>query len=166
MSTGMLNKFKSWVTGDPFEDDIYAMEEDFEFSDANRYAPMGEPAHEPRREPAPRKEAQRNLRVVGQPQPASSSQVVVIEPQGFEEALDIVEHLRSKKSIILNLHLLDTAQSQRVVDFLAGATHALDGHQHRIGDGVFLFTPNHVMITADAGAKNLSLADSYWGATR
>ena len=77
-------------------------------------------------------------------------QVMVIEPRAFEEALEIIEHLRQKKSVLLNLHLLDTSQSQRVVDFLSGATHAIEGNQQRIGDGVFMFTPSNVMITSES----------------
>ena len=84
--------------------------------------------------------------------------------RAFEEALEIIEHLRSKRSVILNLHLLDTAQSQRVVDFLSGATHAIDGHQQRIGDGVFIFTPNNVSIRSDAEQPDAGVAiqDAFW----
>ena len=68
----------------------------------------------------------------------------------FEEALEIVEHLRAKRATILNLHMLDMAQSQRVVDFLSGATHAIDGQQQRIGDGVFIFTPMNFEVASYA----------------
>jgi cell division inhibitor SepF len=74
---------------------------------------------------------------------------MVIEPRSFEESLEIVNSLRQKKSVILNLHLLDREQSQRIVDFLSGATHAIDGNQQKIGEGVFIFTPNNVAISAE-----------------
>jgi cell division inhibitor SepF len=92
-----------------------------------------------------------------------TAHVMVIEPKAFEEALDIVEHLRARKSVILNLHLLDTSQSQRVVDFLSGATHAIDGHQQRIGDGVFIFTPSNVDITTDKVLSTGFSTEGYWG---
>jgi len=76
-----------------------------------------------------------------------------------------VSHLKARKAAILNLHLLDTNQSQRVVDFLSGATHAIEGHQQRIGEGVFIFTPNNVAIASELGeevADGLSLSQAYW----
>ncbi|MDX2084367.1 MAG: cell division protein SepF [Candidatus Melainabacteria bacterium] len=158
MSNGLVSKLKTWVTGDPFEDDIYGEEEEFDYratSPVRPVAPVEQPVAEPRKE-------KRNLKVLGHPS-AQTAQVVVIEPRAFEEALEIIDHLRSRKAIILNLHLLDNAQSQRVVDFLSGATHAIDGNQQRIGDGVFIFTPSNVVISTDTQAKSdMSLSDAYW----
>jgi cell division inhibitor SepF len=151
MNTGLLTKLKNWVSGDPFEEDVYASEEDFD------YRTPREPEAELMDDA---KKARKNLRVVDHPT-SLKTQVVVLEPRAFEESLEIIEHLRLKKSVILNLHLLDTAQSQRVVDFLSGATHAIDGNQQRIGDGVFIFTPNNVSIRSEA-EKGVAIEDAYW----
>ena len=75
-----------------------------------------------------------------------SSEVVVIEPRSFDEALAILDNLRSRKAVILNLMGLAPDQSQRLVDFVSGACHALDGHQEKIGESIFLFTPSNVVI--------------------
>jgi cell division inhibitor SepF len=152
MNNGLLTKIKNWVSGDPFEDEAYGMEEDYEFRN-NRPEQEVETLDES-------KKTRKALRVVDHPT-SQKTQVVVIEPRAFEEALEIIEHLRAKKSVILNLHLLDTAQSQRVVDFLSGATHAIDGNQQRIGDGVFIFTPNNVSIRSEA-EKTMAIEDAYW----
>ena len=173
MSNGMISKLKSWVTGDPFEEDVYGMDDEFEYGPGSTVR-SPQPHHVPiehHDEPAPRPKRGANLKVLGHPNAAtqSSNQVVVIEPHAFEEALEIVEHLRARKSIILNLHLLDTSQSQRVVDFLSGATHALDGNQHRIGDGVFIFTPSNIVITSESQKALMetpepsAVNESYWG---
>ena len=54
-----------------------------------------------------------------------------------------------------------------VVDFLSGATSALEGHQQKIGSGVFLFTPNSMHIATQGGVDQpLSLADAYWNTPR
>jgi cell division inhibitor SepF len=153
MNNGLLTKLKNWVSGDPFEDDTYGMEEDYDFRNSNRVEQESELMEDP-------KKTRKALRVVDHPT-SQKTQVVVIEPRAFEEALEIIEHLRTKKSVILNLHLLDTAQSQRVVDFLSGATHAIDGNQQRIGDGVFIFTPNNVSIRSEA-EKSMAIEDAYW----
>lgn len=153
MNNGLVGKIKSWVSGDPFEDEIYTMEDEFE-TENRLFRPV---RREMDLQPEPKKKA--SLKLLENS--SATSHVVVIEPRAFEEALEIIEHLRMKKSVILNLHLLDNAQSQRVVDFLSGATHAIDGHQQRIGDGVFLFTPNNVTITSEA-EKGMTLSDAFW----
>lgn len=155
MSNGLVNRIKNWVAGDPFEDDVYAMEDEYETEGRLFRAPRidSEPVI------TETKKSKTNLKLVNAN--ANLSQVVVIEPRAFEEALEIIEHLRIKKSVILNLHLLDTAQSQRVVDFLSGATHAIDGNQQRIGDGVFIFTPSNVVITSES-EKGMALNDAFW----
>lgn len=87
----------------------------------------------------------RNL--VGLPS-ATPSEMVVLEPRSFDDALGILENLRSRRAVILNLQGLTSEQSQRLVDFVSGACHALDGHQERIGEAIFLFTPSNVKINA------------------
>lgn len=160
MNNGLVSKIKSWVAGDPFEDDVYNLEDEFE-SESRMYRA---PRREVDAQPDPKK-GKGNLKLLDHPNNSQMSQVVVIEPRAFEESLEIIEHLRTKKSVILNLHLLDNAQSQRVVDFLSGATHAIDGNQQRIGDGVFIFTPNNVVITSEA-EKSLALSDAFWNHSR
>lgn len=152
MNNGLVNRIKNWVAGDPFEDDVYNVEEDYEVE--NRLFRQNRREQEPVQEV---KKQKNNLKLVDHPN-SQMAQVVVIEPRAFEESLEIIEHLRAKKSVILNLHLLDNAQSQRVVDFLSGATHAIDGNQQRIGDGVFIFTPSNVVISSDNDKEQLGLA--------
>jgi len=100
-------------------------------------------------------------KVVDHPSAAAASEVLVIEPRQFEESVEIVEHLRTRKSVLLNLHMLDNEQSQRVVDFLSGACHAIDGHQQRIGDGVFLFAPASVVISSESTSSK-AIKDAFW----
>jgi len=106
-----------------------------------------------------------NINVMENPTITSQSEVVVIEPRSFDEALDIVEELRCRKSIVLNLQYLDAEQSQRVVDFLSGATHALDGHQQRVGQGVFIFAPSNFTLNSESNEAR-ALKDAFWGRSR
>lgn len=92
---------------------------------------------------------------------SAQSEVTVIEPRAFDEALDIVEQLKLRKSVVLNLQYLDSDDSQRVVDFLAGATHALEGHQQRVGQGVFIFAPNNFILNAESNEAR-ALKDAFW----
>jgi cell division inhibitor SepF len=95
----------------------------------------------------------------------SQSEVVVIEPRSFDEALEIIEQLRCRRSVVLNLQYLDAEQSQRVVDFLSGATHALDGHQQRVGQGVFIFAPSNFVLNSDSNEAR-ALKDAFWNRTQ
>jgi FtsZ-interacting cell division protein YlmF len=106
-----------------------------------------------------------NNKVLEHPNAQPNSEVMVIEPRTFNEAMDIVEQLRGRKSVLLNLHLLDNETSQRIVDFLSGATHAIDGHQQRIGDGVFLFAPSTVVISAESSSSK-AIRDVFWNKTQ
>ena len=88
-------------------------------------------------------------------------EVMVCEPRSYEDSIGIVKHLKERKTIVLNLHLLDKEQALRIVDFLCGATHALSGSQQKIGDSVFIFTPVNVALSADS-QKSKFLRDALW----
>ncbi len=81
----------------------------------------------------------------------SATEVLVMEPQAFEEMPQVIQALRERKSVVLNLTMMDPAQAQRAVDFVAGATYTIDGHQERVGDSIFLFTPNCVQVSTQFG---------------
>jgi cell division inhibitor SepF len=90
--------------------------------------------------------------VIGMPGVSNGvSEVVVMEPRSFEEMPQAIQALRERKSVVLNLTIMDPDQAQRAVDFVAGGTYALDGHQERIGESIFLFTPNCVQVSTQSG---------------
>lgn len=93
--------------------------------------------------------------VIGMPGALNGmSEVVVLEPRTFEEMPQAIRALRERKSVVLNLTIMDPDQAQRAVDFVAGGTYALDGHQERIGESIFLFTPSCVQVRTQAGVVN------------
>lgn len=89
--------------------------------------------------------------VIGMPGAANGiSEVVVMEPRSFEEMPQAIQALRERKSVVLNLTIMDPDQAQRAVDFVAGGTYAIDGHQERIGESIFLFTPSCVQVSTQS----------------
>jgi len=93
--------------------------------------------------------------VIGMPGAANGlSQVMVLEPRSFEEMPQAIQALRERKSVVLNLTMMEPDQAQRAVDFVAGGTYALDGHQERIGDSIFLFAPSCVQVTSQSSVLN------------
>lgn len=98
--------------------------------------------------------------VIGMPGAINGmSEVVVMEPRTFEEMPQVIRALRERKSVVLNLTIMDPDQAQRAVDFVAGGTYAIDGHQERIGESIFLFTPNCVQVSTQAGNVLNQLGD-------
>ncbi len=90
--------------------------------------------------------------VIGMPGAINGiSEVLVLEPRTFEEMPQAIQALRERKSVVLNLTIMDPDQAQRAVDFVAGGTYALDGHQERIGESIFLFTPSCVQVSTQGG---------------
>lgn len=93
--------------------------------------------------------------VIGMPGATNGiSEVVVMEPRTFEEMPQAIRALRERKSVVLNLTIMDPDQAQRAVDFVAGGTYAIDGHQERIGESIFLFTPSCVQVSTQMGVGN------------
>ena len=86
--------------------------------------------------------------VIGMPGIATgNSEVNLMEPRSFDEMPTVIQALRERKTVILNLTMMDPDQAQRAVDFVAGGTFAIDGHQERVGESIFLFAPSCVSVT-------------------
>lgn len=75
--------------------------------------------------------------------------VVVMQPENFEDAKGIADHLKTKKPVIINLEDLETDVARRVVDFLSGAVYGLDGNIQKVSAGIFLIAPYNVGIMGD-----------------
>lgn len=91
----------------------------------------------------------------------NSTEVVICEPRTYGESVEFVKYLKDKKSIIVNLNFLDATQACRLVDFLCGATHALNGNQSKISENVFIFTPMNVSLSAES-QNNKMVKDALW----
>lgn len=72
--------------------------------------------------------------------------VILNEPRSYEEAQEIADHLRNRRSVVVNLQRVRTDQAMRIVDFLGGTVYALNGNISKIGPNIFLCTPDTVDI--------------------
>ena len=88
----------------------------------------------------------------------SAFKLVVIEPKGFEECPKLVDSLKSRKPIIVNLEKLESDTGRKIFDFLGGATYALrkDSNVQKVANNIFVFAPENVSITADGENKPYS----------
>jgi cell division inhibitor SepF len=99
----------------------------------------------------PKMESHSKNNVIGMPIAGGLTEVIVIEPHSFEEMPQAIQALRERKSVVLNLNIMDPEEAQRAVDFIAGGTYAMDGHQERVGESIFLFTPSCVKVSTLSG---------------
>lgn len=76
-----------------------------------------------------------------------NAKVVLIEPRTYDEAQDISDHLKSRRSVVVNLQRVRRDQAIRIVDFLSGTIYALGGHISKLGADIFLCTPDSVEVS-------------------
>jgi len=78
----------------------------------------------------------------------AGTQISIFNPMSFDEALDIVECLRARAATTISLDNMKKADASRLVDFVAGASAALDGDFHKLSEYVYLFCPANIKIMA------------------
>jgi len=75
--------------------------------------------------------------------------MVVFQPQTYEDTQTIIDNLKSRKPVIVNLDSLNVEVGQRVLDFMSGAIYALDGSIRKVSKGIFLLAPRGVDISGN-----------------
>lgn len=75
-----------------------------------------------------------------------NTRVVLQEPRSFDDSQEIADHLRSRKSVIVNLQRVRPEQAMRIFDFLNGTVYALNGSISKLGPNIFLCAPDSVEI--------------------
>ena len=140
-----------------FEDIAEDMQSDYETVDNLAVDPSYSYSYN--QQPEPDRSSQ--IKVVSHPN-FKGYEVKVMEPRSFDDAAAIVQNLKERKTVVLNLHLLDKEQSQRTIDFVCGAAHALNGKPQKVGDLVFIFTPSNVTLTMDTQPNTSKFDDTLW----
>jgi len=75
-----------------------------------------------------------------------TSSVVITKPEGIEDAQQVTDYLRERRTILMNLEEAEPALARRIVDFLSGAVYALDGDFQKASRGVFIIAPSNVEV--------------------
>ncbi|WP_129596383.1 cell division protein SepF [Anaerophilus nitritogenes] len=75
--------------------------------------------------------------------------VVVYEPTEFEESQSIVDNLKNRKPVVINLENLDQELAKKIFDFVNGAVYALDGNIQKVSKGIFILAPSNVDISGN-----------------
>ncbi len=74
------------------------------------------------------------------------TRMILIEPRAYSESQQIVDHLKNRNTVVVNLKRVTSDQAKRIVDFLSGTIYAIGGDLQKIGGGIFLCTPNNVNV--------------------
>ena len=80
---------------------------------------------------------------------ATQLQVVLVKPERFEDASSIADHLREKRTVVLNLESTNGEIARRLLDFLAGVSYAQEGKIKKVAISTYIITPYNVDILGD-----------------
>ena len=122
----------------PYED------EDEEFEDFEEPARSSRDAFEDRRV----KVDDRRNKVVNI-HATTQLKVVLVKPERFENAAEIADHLKDKRTVVINLESTNKDIARRLIDFLSGVAYAGEGKIKKIAANTYIITPYHVDIEGD-----------------
>ena len=156
MSAAILNKFLEvlGISGEDPED----VDMENEYEDVEEVSTYERPAragyfarNEARRdyneEPAAKTRVQ--TKVLPMTGTVSTSKVVITQPEAYEDVEEIGEYLKQRKSVIVNLESINKDDGKRILDFLSGASFALEGSIQKVSNLIYLITPKTVEIQND-----------------
>ncbi len=93
-------------------------------------------------------------KVVNMPQ-AQQIKMVISQPTTFEQSEEICNYLKERKSVIVNLEYVNKDVARRIVDFISGGVHALDGHIQKISNSIFLIAPTNYEIANEMAREEI-----------
>ena len=82
--------------------------------------------------------------------------MIVYQPKSNEDTQDIIDNLKARKPVVVNLEEMDNDIAQRVLDFVSGAVYALNGNIKKVARGIFVVAPSNVDITTNTSEKEES----------
>ena len=95
-----------------------------------------------------REQERRNNKVVNI-HATTQLKVVLVKPERFENASEIADHLRDKRTVVLNLEKTDKNIARRLIDFLSGVAYANEGTIKKVALSTYIITPYNVDIVGD-----------------
>ncbi|KON92179.1 cell division protein SepF [Rossellomorea marisflavi] len=132
---GIKSKFKTFFLLD---------EDEYEYEEEEKYE-----EHEEKKPMKSQSPAQTKQNVVSLQSVQKSSKVILVEPRVYAEAQEIADHLKNRRSVLVNLQRIQHDQAKRIVDFLSGTVYAIGGDIQRVGSDIFLCTPDNVEVSGN-----------------
>ncbi len=76
----------------------------------------------------------------------NGSKMILVEPRAYSESQQIADYLKSRNTVVVNLKRVTSDQAKRLIDFLTGCIYAIGGSLQKLGNGIYLCTPNNVNV--------------------
>ncbi len=137
MAGGIFNKLLNMVGLEDVEEEVEEVREE-----ENYYEPEEEELEESRFQ------RRRGGKVIGLPS-AVKMRMIVYQPKSNEDTQDIIDNLKARKPVVVNLDEMGSDIAQRVLDFISGAVYALNGNIQKVSRGIFVVAPSNVDISTN-----------------
>ena len=76
-------------------------------------------------------------------------EVYVIKPQDFAEAQTAADLLKKGRTVVINLEGVELTVAQRSIDFIGGATYAINGSLQAVSNNIFIAAPDSIEVSGD-----------------
>ena len=131
----------------PYDDEDYDYEEEpLDEAERTDARPSFDDRRDDRREE--RRDDRRSSKVVNI-HATAALKVVLVKPERFENASEIADHLREKRTVVLNLESTNKDVARRLLDFLSGVAYAGEGKIKKVSANTYIITPYSVDIMGD-----------------
>ena len=140
---GLMDELKKIIH--PYDDEDYDYEDDFE-EPAKESRSLFDDCKEERRDE--RRSEDRHNKVVNI-HATTQLKVVLVKPERFENASEIADHLKEKRTVVLNLESTNKDVARRLIDFLSGVAYAGEGKIKKVAANTYIITPYSVDIMGD-----------------
>jgi cell division inhibitor SepF len=81
---------------------------------------------------------------------ATKYKIVVFNPRSYNDCPKLVDSLKSRKPVIINLENVEDETAKKIYYYLLGAVYALDGNVHKIAQSIFIFMPENAEVQIDS----------------
>ena len=141
---GLMDELKKIIH--PYDDEDYDYEDDFEEPVKESSRSLFDDRKDDRRED--RRSEDRHNKVVNI-HATTQLKVVLVKPERFENASEIADHLKEKRTVVLNLESTNKDVARRLIDFLSGVAYAGEGKIKKVAATTYIITPYSVDIMGD-----------------
>ena len=79
----------------------------------------------------------------------SAMQMVLAKPDRFEAAVEVADHLRDRRAVLMNLETTPKDTARRLIDFLSGVAYAMGGKIKKVSANTYIITPSSVNLMGE-----------------
>ena len=119
---------------------------DEEMEDQEMEDVVEEPVTEIQETPMPARS--RKGKIVNMPS-SNTMKMIVFQPMSYEDTQSVIDNLKNRKPVVVNLEALDVDVAQRVLDFMSGAVYAINGAIQKVSRCIFVLAPNNVDVVGN-----------------